>query len=128
MGLNGGETNRNDKRGSAIPSSQWMPFAMLFASISTKASPHAMDCINAHYEDYKVSALFLFCFSKIIISPHLCTSMKDGTTLQKNCKVGWWLEFHLACTGFGLNYRGTSMSKYFANFVVVQIEIKKTIT
>ncbi|XP_078182492.1 inactive poly [ADP-ribose] polymerase RCD1-like isoform X2 [Carex rostrata] len=53
MGLNGGETNRNDKRGSAMPSSQWMPFAMLFASISTKASPHAMDCINAHYEDYK---------------------------------------------------------------------------
>jgi hypothetical protein len=53
MGLNGGETNGNDKRGGALPSSPWMPFSMLFASISTKVSPHAMDCINAHYEDYK---------------------------------------------------------------------------
>ncbi|KAJ3678723.1 hypothetical protein LUZ60_002526 [Juncus effusus] len=35
------------------PTSPWMPFSMLFASISTKVSSHAMDCINSHYDDYK---------------------------------------------------------------------------
>ncbi|KAJ4805794.1 WWE protein-protein interaction domain protein family [Rhynchospora pubera] len=56
MGFNVGVANRKrngyNKRGSA-PSSPWMPFSMLFASISTKVSPQAMDCINAHYEDFK---------------------------------------------------------------------------
>jgi RCD1-SRO-TAF4 (RST) plant domain len=62
MGFNARETIGNDKGGGAFPSSPWMPFSMLFASISTKVTPRAMDCINAHYEDFKVSFFFLFCF------------------------------------------------------------------
>lgn len=53
MGFNAGATNGNDKRGSGSPSSPWIPFSMLFAYISSKVSPQAMDKINAHYEDFK---------------------------------------------------------------------------
>ncbi|KAJ1693472.1 hypothetical protein LUZ63_010170 [Rhynchospora breviuscula] len=35
------------------PTSPWMPFSMLFASISTKVSPEHMDLVNTHYEDFK---------------------------------------------------------------------------
>jgi RCD1-SRO-TAF4 (RST) plant domain len=85
-GFNVRETIGNDKGGGALPSSPWMPFSMLFASISTKVSPRDMDCINAHYEDFKVSfflsffLLFLFCFFITMISPSV--RMMDGTALQ----------------------------------------------
>ncbi|XP_073001519.1 inactive poly [ADP-ribose] polymerase RCD1-like isoform X2 [Typha latifolia] len=40
-------------RAPRAPSSPWMPFSMLFASISTKVSPQDMDLVNRHYEEFK---------------------------------------------------------------------------
>ncbi|KAJ3681663.1 hypothetical protein LUZ60_014236 [Juncus effusus] len=43
----------NNNVGPKAPSSPWMPFSMLFASISTKVSPQQMDLVNVEYEHFK---------------------------------------------------------------------------
>jgi hypothetical protein len=43
-----------DSMAKEAPSSLWMPFSMLFASISTKVPREIMDLINNCYEEFKV--------------------------------------------------------------------------
>nr|CAD1818590.1 unnamed protein product [Ananas comosus var. bracteatus] len=40
-----------------VPTSPWMPFSMLFAAISTKASPQDMDLVNTHCGEFKTISL-----------------------------------------------------------------------
>lgn len=43
---------------SKFPKSPWMPFSMLFAAISTKISPHDMNLVSIHYDEFKVCLSF----------------------------------------------------------------------